>query len=162
VVGYGLPWCVLRLIGPLKPRWKRWTGETRAKPDVPHTELEIALLDGGAVLVSLAGLISLSGRLANVQILGLVSLQALALILSFLKKHERQLQGIYRNQVNWLDSNLEQVLALAGPLAHVVPKVEAVSAGSPPKDATVLVCTMRPATRLARWASRWLSSHYKD
>jgi hypothetical protein len=162
VVGYGLPWGILRLTGPLKPRWQRWTGETRAKPDVPHSELEIALLDGGAVLVSLAGLISLSGRLANVQILGLVSLQALALILSFLKKHERQLQGIYRNQVNWLDSNLEQILALAGPLVHLAPNVEAVSAGSSPKDATVLVCARRPATWLARWASRLRSSHCKD
>ncbi len=122
---YAFPWIGLRLLGPMKPRWTVWRSVDKLpRPDVPHSDIEIAILDTGAVVLSLVATIALSGALSNMQIIGLAVLQALALVLSFQKKHERQLQGIYRNQVTWLNAHLDEILKL-------VPPAEAESTPSP-------------------------------
>lgn len=117
----GFPWLTLRLTGPIKPRWHHWRGKERGKPDVPHRVTEIACLDGLPISVALVSTLALSSVLGDIQVLILGGLQAVALTLSFLAKHERQLHGIYRNQNRWLDGHLDQVIALIEPPSAPVP-----------------------------------------
>jgi hypothetical protein len=105
-----LSWVVLRLSGPLGPRFRHLRGVQRKKPDEPHSQLQIALLDLVVVVPALIGVMALDAWFSFAGTWGVCLLSAGALLLAFLRKHERQLYGIYRNQNLWIDSHLEQIV----------------------------------------------------
>lgn len=109
-------WCLLRLRGPIRPFLRSLWVSKSTRPDRPHSDAQIALLDFSVVLPALSGLLVLGSEIDLAQILGVCALGTIALLLSAAKKHERRLAGIYANQNRWLDANLERVVALANPM----------------------------------------------
>jgi hypothetical protein len=105
-------WMVVRLVGPLNIWLRHLEGRLDAKPDRPHSPIQIAALDGSIAATSLTGLVVLWPILAPAQVAATSALLCTGLTLSYLRKHERQLSGIYRNQRQWLDARLESVLDL--------------------------------------------------
>lgn len=107
-----LAWLALRLVGPLRPYWRYFRGGMRGKPDNPHTEVQIGAINSSPAIFAVAGLAATGASLAPIQVIGITSILGVGLGLAILRKHERQLTGIYKNQNQWLTANLDKVLTL--------------------------------------------------
>lgn len=73
-----------------------WRGGGRQKPSEPHRPTEIAVIDGAFAIPVAAAVIALATQLTDYQIIAIGFLAVTGQVLGFLKKHERQLHGIYR------------------------------------------------------------------
>lgn len=60
--------------------------------------------------IGIVGMLGLSDSLAASQLVVICSLLLSALLLSYVRKHERQQFGIYRNQNFWIDANLDAII----------------------------------------------------
>ncbi len=106
-------WLIVRLVGPLGMWFKHIRNELGgAKPDKPHSPIEIFAFDSSVAVAGLVGLVVLWPVLAAAQVAAISALLCVGLTLSYFRKYERQLSGIYRNQCRWLDAKLDSVLQL--------------------------------------------------
>jgi hypothetical protein len=151
-----LSWVVLRLSGPLSPRFRHLRGIQRRKPDEPHSQLQIALLDLVVVTPALIGVMVLDARFSFAGVWGVCLLSAGALLLAFLRKHERQLYGIYRNQNLWIDSHLDQIVDEFS--AVILPVNEERHPGPPRGQSSARAFVAAWSTQLGRriLAASWL------
>jgi len=104
-------WLILRLVGPLS-MWLNYVRLGGAKPDTPHPPIEIFAYDSSVAVAGLVGLVVLWPVLAPAQVVATSALLCVGLTLSYFRKYERQLSGIYHNQNEWLDAKLDSVLQL--------------------------------------------------
>jgi hypothetical protein len=107
-------WAFVRLVGPLSAWWSYLRTPGARKPDRPHSGSQVDSLDASIAIGPVVALFLVGDSLAIGQIATISGLLAGALWLAHLRKYERQLSGIYRNQRDWLDRNLPAVLASFG------------------------------------------------
>lgn len=104
-------WLVVRLMGPVGSVFisirSREPAYYRNDHYAPRTEF---CLDAAYAASGLVGVVVVSPVLAPVQTIAIMSMIGLGLALSFLRKHERQQHGVYRNQNAWIDRHWAEIL----------------------------------------------------
>lgn len=103
-------WAFVRLVGPFGTWWSYIRTPGARKPDRPHSGSQVDSLDASAAIGPVVALFLVADSLTVGQVSVVSVLIAIALWLAHLGKYERQLSGIYRNQRDWLDRNLSQLL----------------------------------------------------
>jgi hypothetical protein len=103
-------WAFVRLVGPVKQWWKYVNTPDGRKPDRPHTGSQIDSLDSAVVLGPITALYLTGSHLSVSQIAVLSSMTAIVLWLGHIRKYERANSGLYRNQRDWIDRNLDSLL----------------------------------------------------
>lgn len=107
-------WSLLRLSGPIRNRWAHLHDPSVPKPDKPHKATEIAVLDAMLVVPGFIALLAVDDQVTAGGVALVAALNIAGLVLSFLRKHERQLFGIYKNQTMWMELHLQEIVARYG------------------------------------------------
>lgn len=107
-------WWFLRVGGRPGSRLRYWRGDS-GRPDDPYSASTNWTLDALAATAAVVGSGMLVPHMSVGQVLAINGSALVGLLLSVLGKHERQLQGIYRNQNNWIDAHVADICKLAGP-----------------------------------------------
>lgn len=159
-------WLGARLAGPLWEWAKAMVrGDPYYKPREDFSSDTELLLDYCLTVLVLASLTLMSNALGTVQLMLAAGLPLVALSLAFVRKHERQQHGIYRNQNAWIEEHLNLAVtllpetrrsgAVEGPSASSINGVSGGGHARPFRNALAVIGLAALIRLAARWRRRF-------